>query len=114
VTDHIPTGEHGAAGHDASEFDGPAVLVAGDQELAVRVRLAAQFQPIAGRVQWYGRISADPALADLIGSRRTTVRLRPAGGGAGAEGEISDVDTWGRYRITGRGRPPWVSPADVR
>ena len=69
----------------------------------VRVRLRGQFQPIDGRFHWWGRIAADPAI-DAHGSGSTVALETPYGV---AEGRLSDVDPWGRFRISGTGRPPF-------
>lgn len=86
--------------HEPAElYDGPASI--GD--IAVAVRLRGHFQPIDGRFHWWGRLAADPALdAHASGS---TVTLRTAHGAA--EGRLSDIDPWGRLRITGTGKPPF-------
>jgi hypothetical protein len=86
--------------HEPGEqYDGPARIGTND----VQVRLRGHFQPIDGRFHWWGRIGSDPALgADASGS---TVTLETPHGAA--EGRLSDVDPWGRLRITGTGRPPF-------
>jgi hypothetical protein len=87
--------------HD--EYAGDATLVHGDAETPVRVTLRGGFQPIDGRFHWYGRLTADAALAGVRPGGE--VRLRTAHGEAA--GRLSDVDPWGRLRITGTGRPPF-------
>ncbi len=95
--------------HDEG-FDGPATLVldptAEPVELAVTVRLRGIFQPIDGYYHWYGRVDASPELtARLGGGHKAAVRLRTSYGEA--DGELSDPDPWGRYRIDGVSRPPF-------
>ena len=85
-------------------YDGPARLVLGDTELAVEVRLRGQFQPIDGRYHWYGRLAASPAVDDLVASRTTLVLRTPYGEGVA---RLTDPDPWGRYRVSGTGRPPF-------
>ncbi len=87
-------------------YSGQATLVVGDRELAVRVELRGHFQPIDGYYRWYGRIAADEELTALAGGRKTKAVLRTPGGQA--QGELSDPDPWGRYRIMGTSRPPFV------
>lgn len=94
------------------EYDGPAVVEAvteaadgaGDGALEVSVRLRGHVEPIDGRFHWYGRIAADRALDERHRSG-ATVTLRTAHGQA--QGRLSNKDPWGRFRITGTGRPPF-------
>ncbi|MCW2849345.1 MAG: hypothetical protein JWR90_3319 [Marmoricola sp.] len=86
--------------HEPQEqYDGPARI--GDAEVAVRLR--GYFQPIDGRFHWWGRIDQDPAL-DGHTSGSTIVLETPHGR---AEARLSDIDPWGRFRVTGTGRPPF-------
>jgi hypothetical protein len=86
--------------HDPGEhYDGPARIATSE----VGVRLRGRFEPIDGRFHWWGRISADPALPeDRAG---TTVTIETPHGSA--RGRLSDLDPWGRFRISGTGRPPF-------
>jgi hypothetical protein len=89
-------------------YAGPATLIVGGAELAVEVVLRGQFEPIDGHYHWYGRIGARDGLSVGAAVLRTTL--------GEAEGQLSDPDPWGRYRITGTGRPPFpvaTSLADV-
>lgn len=93
-------------------YAGPATLIAGESELDVIVTLRGQFEPIDGRYHWYGRINADERVSRL--AVPTAVVLRTPEGEA--SGQLADPDTWGRFRITGTGRPPFAvatSLADV-
>jgi hypothetical protein len=84
---------------DGHHYDGPA-RIAGTE---VRVHLRGHFQPIDGRFHWWGRLHSDPALeAHRSGS---TVTLETPRGTA--QGRLSDVDPWGRFRISGTGKPPF-------
>lgn len=89
---------------DAEEYAGPATLTVGDTQLQVEVSLRSVFQPIDGRLHWYGRIATNDQLAEQCTSGSTVLLTTPDGA---AEGKINDVDTWGRFRITGLGRPPF-------
>lgn len=84
----------------ASALDHPA-------EVAVTVRLRGLFQPIDGYYHWYGRVDS-PELSARLGGARAAVRLRTPYGEA--DGELSDPDPWGRYRIDGISRPPFRMP----
>ncbi|MGH3712674.1 MAG: DUF4873 domain-containing protein [Micromonosporaceae bacterium] len=90
---------------DEDGYQGDATLRVAATELAVEVTLRGQFQPIDGRFHWYGRIAADPALDTLAAGRRTPATIRTPHGAA--TGDLSDPDPWGRYRITGTGKPPF-------
>ena len=88
-----------AADHVSGEsYDGPARIGAAE----VTVRLRGHFEPIDGRFHWWGRLGADESLGDQPGASVTLVT--PHGE---ATGRLSDVDLWGRFRITGTGRPPF-------
>ncbi|MGW0519042.1 DUF4873 domain-containing protein [Crossiella sp. NPDC003009] len=91
--------------HEEEGYQGAATLLVEGAELPVEVRLRGHFEPIDGRYHWYGRIAAHTELTELVQQRRPAATLRtPAGE---AEGGLSDPDPWGRYRITGLGRPPF-------
>ena len=82
------------------EYDGPATLVVDGTETPVEVTLRGAFQPIDGRFHWQGRV-------------RTVLNVKPgvqvelATAHGTAVGVLSDLDPWGRYRISGVGRPPF-------
>ena len=82
-------------------FDGPASLESEDGSREVGVALRGVFQPIDGRFHWYGRVSG--CLDDLRNGQIVTVGTAHGR----AEGRLTDVDPWGRYRISGLGRPPF-------
>ena len=84
---------------EGQQYDGPARI--GLTE--VEVHLRGQFQPIDGRFHWWGRIDTDARLHDHT-SGSTVVLATPHGS---AEARLSDVDPWGRFRVTGTGRPPF-------
>jgi hypothetical protein len=92
-------------------YRGPATLVMDTVELAIEVDLRGHFQPIDGRYRWYGRISQQAELTDLIAGRKRTALLRTPNGAA--TGELTDPDTWGRYRITGTSTPPFPVPTTL-
>ncbi len=85
-------------------YAGPATVVVAGRELPVRVRLCGYFEPIDGRFHWYGRLADDAELTELVGATRAPAMITTPHGSAA--GEIGGRDLWGRYRITGVGRPP--------
>lgn len=90
--------------HEPQEhYTGLATIVADDLRIEVEADLRGRFEPIDGRFHWYGRLAATPEL-DALGSG-STVTVTTAHGSA--EGRLSDVDAWGRPRLTGLGRPPF-------
>ena len=90
----------------AEEYAGPARVSAGSsgEAIDVEVDLRGHFEPLDGRFHWYGRIAACEQLSAEVRSGATVVLRTPHGS---AEGRLSDVDPWGRFRITGTGRPPF-------
>ncbi|GAA4037594.1 DUF4873 domain-containing protein [Allokutzneria multivorans] len=91
--------------HDEDGYAGPATLITKDGEAEVEVRLAGHFEPIDGRYHWYGRVNANDKVTEAAEKHRRAVVLRTPHGEA--EGALSDQDPWGRFRITGLGRPPF-------
>ena len=95
---------------DASDLDddgyrGPGTVTVDDVEYAVDIHLLGHFEPLDGWYRWYGRIAAHTALDAALGGRRTAARVTTPVGSA--DGELSDVDPWGRYRVTGTSTPPF-------
>ena len=90
--------------HEPGEaYDGPATITTEAVRIEATVHLRGHFDPIDGSFHWYGRIGADPAIDALGNGARVAV-----GTGYGvAEGRLSDIDTWGRFRVNGTGRPPF-------
>ena len=81
-------------------YDGPARIAAS----TVEVRLRGHFEPIDGRFHWWGRVAAEEALGAEQSSGAVVTLVTPHGR---AEGRLSDLDPWGRFRISGTGRPPF-------
>ncbi len=87
--------------HELEEsYDGPARI--GGTEVTVRLR--GHFEPIDGHFHWWGRVAADEALASAHTSGASVTLVTPHGE---ATGRLSDVDPWGRFRVSGTGRPPF-------
>jgi hypothetical protein len=88
--------------HDEG-YTGAAVLAVDGRDVPVRVVLDARHEPHDGRLHWFGRLTPLDAGAVLTG---TDLELRTEGGRAAAR--LGDQDPWGRYRVTGVGRPPYA------
>ncbi len=102
------------AAPDDDGYDGPAQLVdtdGGDQPVEVEVTLRGHFDPISGSYNWYGRVAASDEVAALVAGGTRKVRLRTPHGEV--ETALSDVDTWGRPRVEGFGRAPFVVLTDI-
>ena len=82
-------------------YDGPARLESTDDTWEVDVALRGVFQPIDGHFHWYGRVAT--ALDGVRNGQTVTVRTDHGQ----AEGRLSDIDPWGRFRISGTGKPPF-------
>ena len=104
---HEQTSDELLEGAPAEEYAGTAVVSTGSDagdDIEVEVQLRGHFEPLDGRFHWYGRIAANAELTDRVRSGSTVALTTPHGT---AEGRVSDIDTWGRFRITGSGRPPF-------
>ena len=102
-----PTTEDVLAAAPAEEYAGAAsVSLAADdaQDIPVEVDLRGRFEPLDGKFQWYGRITANQALTERVRPGATVTVTTPDGS---AEARLSDVDPWGRFRVSGTGRPPF-------
>ena len=82
-------------------YVGPAALLVEDRESAVHAVLAARFEPLVGRVAWFGRVEGAPA--DL--SAGTPVRVRTPLGEASAT--VTEQDLWGHWHVRSTTRPPF-------
>ncbi|MGY0385391.1 DUF4873 domain-containing protein [Nocardioides sp. WG-D5] len=82
-------------------YDGPVRLESADDTWEVDVALRGVFQPIDGHFHWYGRVAT--ALDGVRNGQTVTVRTDHGQ----AEGRLSDIDPWGRFRISGTGKPPF-------
>ncbi|HET7172667.1 MAG TPA: DUF4873 domain-containing protein [Nocardioidaceae bacterium] len=94
-----------ATSHEPEErYDGPAHVRVDGHRLGVAVRLRGRFEPIDGLFHWWGRLDRSDDLDGLVRSGATVGLETPHGA---ADGRLSDVDPWGRFRIAGTGRPPF-------
>lgn len=82
------------------EYAGPASLKIAERDIPVEVHLRGAFQPIDGRFHWIGRIRTPLD----VGSGTDVVLTTEHGT---ATGKLSDLDPWGRFRISGVGHPPF-------
>jgi hypothetical protein len=96
---------------DEDGYEGRATLRVAGTELTVDVILAGNFEPIDGRYHWYGRVLASAELTGLVGSRKAVASIRTPHGEA--DGRLTDPDPWGRYRVSGTGRPPFPVPTTL-
>jgi cation diffusion facilitator CzcD-associated flavoprotein CzcO len=105
---------------DGDGYRGPAQLRLGNVSFDVMADLRGRFEPIDGRYRWYGRLARHEGLTAALTRRApgaTTAWSPPQGRGSGVlttpEGsalcELSDPDSWARYRITGAARPPFAT-----
>jgi hypothetical protein len=97
--------------HDEDGYEGRATLRVEDTELSVDVVLAGNFEPIDGKYHWYGRVRASAELTELVGARKAGASIETPHGAA--DGRLADPDPWGRYRISGTGRPPFPVPTTL-
>jgi hypothetical protein len=92
--------------HDEEGYTGEAVLVFDEREVPVSVDLRGYFQPIDGRYHWYGRITANEQVTELVEAGARTALLRTPDGSATAS--LTDPDPWRRYRVAGISTPPFT------
>ena len=94
-------------GHDEDDgYRGPGTLEVDGTEYAVHVTLVGHFEPLDGRYHWYGRVAVNDALHAALDGRKRPARVTTPVGAA--DGELSDVDPWGRYRLAGTSTPPFA------
>ncbi len=99
-------------GKDGDGYRGPATVTVDGVDHAVDLHVLGHFEPVDGRYHWYGRIAVHDGLDAALAGRTATVRVTTPVGSA--EGELSDVDPWGRYRLAGTSTPPYpVGPYPV-
>lgn len=97
------------ADHDADDhggYRGPATLTVDDVVYDVTVTLLGHVEPFDGRYRWYGRVATHAGLDAALGGRKRPARVVTPHGEA--DGELSDVDPWGRYRVAGVSTPPFA------
>jgi uncharacterized protein DUF4873 len=82
------------------QYAGPVAVILRGVPLEVEAELRGRFDPIDGRFHWYGRLAPTPALES---GASVTITTRHGS----AEGRLSDIDPWGRLRVSGTGTPPF-------
>ncbi|MCW2609907.1 MAG: monooxygenase [Cryptosporangiaceae bacterium] len=90
--------------HDEHDdgYTGPAQVLVGGAAHDARAVLGARFEPVAGRVVWYGRLEGVP---ELLGAR-AEVRVRtPHGEG---DATITEQDLWGHWHLRSESAPPFA------
>lgn len=93
---------------DDNGYTGPATLHVDGVALAAHVQLDARHEPHDGRLHWFGRLRLDPDATVPAGFGATSTDMEVATPGGRAPARIGEQDPWGRYRVTGVGRPPYA------
>jgi hypothetical protein len=88
----------------AEEYAGSAEVSSEEGAIPVEVQLLGHFETLDGKCHWFCGITANDVLDERHRSGANVTVTTPHGS---AEGRLSDVDPWGRFRITGTGRPPF-------
>jgi hypothetical protein len=86
--------------HD-ERFTGAAAVVVGGVEHPVRAVLGARFEPVAGRVVWYGRLEG---VSDVL-TAGSEVLVRTALGEGIAT--TTERDLWGHWHLRSESTPPF-------
>lgn len=86
-------------------YTGPLTLVLAGRPLTAQATMRGYFEPLDGHYHWYGRVAVHDELTRLVPGRAQVEVRTPEGT---AHGEIGDVDTWGRFRVAGTGKPPFA------
>jgi Domain of unknown function (DUF4873) len=84
-------------------YDGPASVRIGDEERAVRVRLAGHVDPIDGRYHWQGTVF--DALPNHV---RLPQQVILSVDDTQAEARITERTPQGGYSVAGAGVPPFA------
>ena len=93
------------ADHNDDGYDGPVTVHVGDVEVSVDGTLTGHFEPVDGRYHWYGRLAANEELTAAIGGGNAEGEVSTPHGTVAAQ--LSDIDPWGRYRVSGTSTPPF-------
>lgn len=78
-------------------YDGEASLVLDGHEVVVRVRIAAVFEPVDGRMHWAGRIAPDASVVTAVRGGVSTAQLTVDG--LCRTVQLREVDPWGGVRL---------------
>jgi hypothetical protein len=71
--------------HDGDGFTGVARLTVGATLFNVLVELRGYFEPIDGRYHWYGRVSRNDSLTDVLTGSRASAVLETCGVATGSK-----------------------------
>jgi hypothetical protein len=95
--------------HAGSHYRGRAVVTIHGRDIEVDVELKGRREPIDGVFRWFGRISENTALIEMVGDApRIRVRIRTLH--SARDAWIGDLDPWNRLRVTGKSTPPFEVP----
>nr|WP_245556873.1 DUF4873 domain-containing protein [Jongsikchunia kroppenstedtii] len=111
VNEHLRRGGTQVSDHHDYDYSGTGTIVCRGKAVQVNVNVKGYFQPLDGLYTWYGRINRSAELDDLIRGKRTVAVLSTPEGRA--ECVVGDPDFWGRYRVTGKSRPPYHVPTTL-
>jgi hypothetical protein len=87
---------------DDEGFTGAAEVVVHGVEHPVRAVLGARFEPVAGKVVWYGRLEGVPEVL----TARTDVLVRTPHGESVAT--TTEQDLWGHWHLRSEAAPPFT------
>jgi Domain of unknown function (DUF4873) len=87
-------------------YQGPASVRVGAGAFEVEADLRGRFEPLDGRYHWYGRLGRNDALTAALAGGGAKGTLSTALGTADCE--LSDLDPWLRYRVSGISTPPFA------
>lgn len=95
---------------EESGYDGPAILVVGQQAMEVAVHLDGHLEPLDGSFHWYGRIERSAAVAAVKDAGTATGSL-VIGDREPADLRLAEYDPWGHVQVSGTGTPPYPMAA---
>ena len=87
--------------HDEG-FTGAAEVVAGGVAHPARAVLGARFEPVAGRVVWYGRLEG---VTEVLTARTDVLVRTPHGEGVAM---TTEQDLWGHWHLRSESAPPFT------
>ncbi len=96
------------------DYRGPATLAfeAPPAEFDVEIDLRGHSQPIDGIFRWYGRVRPHEELQEFMEAAGSSRKGRLSTDSGTASVTVGDVDFWGRYRLQGKGNPPYPLEPD--
>ncbi len=94
---------------DIDAYRGRATITVNYIGISADVMLRGAFEPTTGSYRWQGRAVGE-GFAHALTKRRTMAIIHI--NNTEAEVLVSDPDEWGRYKISGAGRPPFAVSFD--